>query len=184
MAREYAIQPQHLIDIILDSRTVLNVEYDPLIPEYVDCVLRAGMVRMSDLLWSLLKHSTISQEQPSDTTTKRPSTVMSDYKIILDLTFAATAGLVPDTYACAVNTFTAISSWVLDLLAWNDNKGESGSEQQPGALTNSSDALAMFESLGILFATLSVTEHGASALSTVKDGKCDSFQSLYKMCRF
>ena len=173
MVNEYPIQPQHLIDIVLDSRSVTNVEWDPLIPEYVDCLLKTQMMRISDLLWSLLQHSTISQKQQQSDNLKRPSTLMTDYKIIQNVMLSASAGLVPDTDASAVNTFTAISSWILDLLAWNNNNSsDNETGKQPESLINSSDGLAIFEAFGILFATLSSTQQGVSALSAVKDGKC------------
>ncbi|PGH29454.1 hypothetical protein GX50_07789 [[Emmonsia] crescens] len=167
MLNRYFIPAKRLIDIILVSRSVTNVPWDPLIPLYVDTLHRLGCVKTENILESLLAHSTVSQKrvpaQNGSATTTPVSTLMTDYCIIHNATIAATSGHAPKTIADAANTFAALAKWILTLLSWNSTHRP---ESDPaGSLTNSPDTLAVFESLGILFAALVGTEKSVNALS-------------------
>ncbi|OJD18406.1 hypothetical protein AJ78_01586 [Emergomyces pasteurianus Ep9510] len=167
MLNRYSIPARRLLDLLLASRSVTNVPWDPLIPLYVDTLHRLESVRTEDILESLLAHSTVSQKQVSaqnGSAAKEPvSTLMTDYCIIHNATIAATSGYAPKTVADAVNTFSALAKWIFALLSWNSSHKPVG--DPVGSLTKSPDALAVFESLGILFAALVSTEKSVSALS-------------------
>ncbi|OAX79225.1 hypothetical protein ACJ72_06457 [Emergomyces africanus] len=170
MLNRYSIPAKRLLDLILESRSVTNVPWDPLIPLYVDTLHRLERVAIEDILESLLAHSTVSQKQvpaQNRSVTKAPvSTLMTDYCIIHNATIAATSGHAPKTVADAVNTFSALANWISALLSWNSSREPVG--DPVGSLTKSPDALAVFESLGILFAALVGTEKSVNALSTPK----------------
>ncbi|OJD27964.1 hypothetical protein ACJ73_00638 [Blastomyces percursus] len=167
MLNRHSIPSRRLIDIILASRSVTNVPWDPLIPLYVDTLHRLGSIKLEDILKSLLAHSTVSQKQvaaQNGSTVKPPvSTLMTDYCIIHNATIAATSGHAPKTTPDAANTFSALAKWILALLSWNSSRETVG--DPAGSLTNSPDTLAVFESLGILFAALMSTEKAVNALS-------------------
>ncbi|EEQ83598.2 RNA polymerase II mediator complex subunit Nut1 [Blastomyces dermatitidis ER-3] len=167
MLNRYSIPARRLIDIILALRCVTNVPWDPLIPLYVDTLHRLGSIKLEDILESLLAQSTVSQKQvaaQNGSTTKAPvSTLMTDYCIIHNATIAATSGHAPRTTSDAANTFSALAKWILALLSWNSSREPVG--DPAASLTNSPDTLAVFESLGILFAALMSTEKAVNALS-------------------
>ncbi|PGH16396.1 hypothetical protein AJ79_01727 [Helicocarpus griseus UAMH5409] len=168
MLSRYPIPPKKLIDVILESRSVTNVPWDPLIPIYVDTLHRLGRVKTEHILESLLSHSTVSQKQAPGqdaSATKAPvSTLMTDYCIIHNATIAATSGHSPKTAIDAASTFAALANWVLSLLSWNSSREAEG--DPAGLLANSPDTLAVFESLGILFAALVGSEKAVNALSS------------------
>jgi mediator of RNA polymerase II transcription subunit 5 len=103
--------------------------------------------------------------------------MLTEFRIIQNLVVAATAGFAPDTAGGMLNSFIAIADWILALLAFNpdakavDGSGEpdNGAPQHPEWLMGSADALAVFESLGILFAALAATEKGLNALVEMKN---------------
>ncbi|EER43520.1 RNA polymerase II mediator complex subunit Nut1 [Histoplasma capsulatum H143] len=167
MLNRHSIPGRRLIDIILAARVVTNVPWDPLIPLYVDTLHRLGSIKLEDILESLLAHSTVSQKQASvqnGSATKTPlSTLMTDYCVIHNATIAATSGHAPKTITEAGNTFSALAQWILSLLSSNSSREPEG--DPASSLTSSPDALAVFESLGILFAALVSTERSANALS-------------------
>ncbi|KAK2777681.1 mediator complex subunit [Emmonsiellopsis sp. PD_33] len=168
MLDRYPLPTRKLIDIILQSRSVTNVPWDPLIPLYVDTIHRLRAIKLENILQSLLAHSTISQNrqsEPDGSVAKTPvSTLMTDYCIIHNATIAATSGHAPKTSSDAANTFAALANWILVFLSWGSTH-EAGNDQESW-LTSSPDVLAVFESLGILFAALVGTEKSVNALST------------------
>ncbi|ODH38206.1 hypothetical protein ACO22_02480 [Paracoccidioides brasiliensis] len=168
MLNRYPMPGEKLVDAILESRSVTNVPWDPLIPLYVDSLHRIERVKIEEILKSLLVHSTVSQKQESVQSISRPktsvSTLMSDYCIIHNATIAATSGHAPNTTTDAANIFAMLAHWIIALLSWMSSN-EAGREPAD-LLANSPDTLAVFESLGILLAALVGTEKSVNALSS------------------
>lgn len=202
MLDRYYLSSKRLIDIVLESRIVTDVVWDPLIPLYVEVLHRLSRAKLHDVLISLLQHSTISGGHGSGNGSgtgsgdhddkfrrqhggnagavsgfedvKSPSTLMTDYRILQRIIMAATSGHAPKTTTDAVKTFAAVSDWILAMLAWN-SKGENDGDQS-GLLTTSPEAQSIFDSLGILLAALVTTEKTVSALSIQgKGGKFFSY---------
>jgi mediator of RNA polymerase II transcription subunit 5 len=185
MINRYSLSERKVIDIVLESRSVTNVSWDPLIPLYVDALHLLGKAKIPDILTSLLAHSTISEDRrrgpgSEDASIKKRKmksgvdTFMTDFRIIQNIAIAVTSGYPPKTTADALNTFVAVSNWISALVSWNS--GSEGENNQSGWLMSSPDALAAFESLGILLAALAGTEKALNALSLPgAEGICCSF---------
>lgn len=200
------IPARKLIDLVLDSREVTNVEWDPLLPLYVDSLIRLGQLRIPDVLSSLLVHSTVSGKRekaarPSSAGCYQPSTLMMEHGIIQNLMIALTTESAPDTLASAMGTFSAIADWILALLAYgpggrgrgddsSNTEDENGQHQhqQAETLMSSPEAITLSESLGILFAALAGAEQGMNALSTIKEqgryNSACSFQCFTGCCAY
>jgi mediator of RNA polymerase II transcription subunit 5 len=180
MISRYSLSGKKAIDIVLESRSVLNASWDPLIPLYVDALHRLGKAKISDILMSLLEHSTIYEgRQPGprseDNSIKKKrrevNTLMTDFRIIQDIVIAVTSGHPPKTTTDALNTFVTVSNWIFALVSWNSSSDADNDQQ--GWLMSSPDALPVFESLGILLAALAGTEKGLNALSVPgAEGTC------------
>lgn len=189
MMRRHPVSGKKLVDAVLEARAVTNVEWDPLIPIYVDHIHRLADTRTSDVLSSLLSHSTISnhhdsqQKRSGDTgqygqvqnsktlDTKgsaEVSTFMTDYRIIQNLMMAVTSGHGPISAMGILGTFSVIAEWILALTSWNPQIGEEKDQSQ--GLMGSNDAISIFESIGFLFVALMSSEKSAGALSSLKPG--------------
>lgn len=157
-----------IIDAVLESKAVTNVSWDPLIPLYADTLRRLGMIKIPDVLNSLLKHSSIAEQDhgPKANTTKRPTgvnTLLTDYRILQDLLMAVTAGWVPKSTQEARRTFSSVADWIFALLSWNSANADD--ENPAGGLGDSQDAVQVFESIGILLAALMGNGNALDSLS-------------------
>jgi len=186
-----------LLDVVLEeARTVTNnVQWDPLLPLYVDALGKLGKVKISTVLQVLLRHSSVVES--SSGTSSKPQTP----------TAAAAAAELPEKEkerekekgkektrkgkkVCTFMTdIRIIQDAVMAISAGNAPKttGEAvqiftaiaewimavvawhnnnmDEDRQGGGLMNSPDAVSLFESLGILLAALSGTEKALEALS-------------------
>jgi hypothetical protein len=194
MIARHPLPSRKLIDVILDSKAETGVEWDPLVPLYVDSLLKMKALKIPDVLTSLLVHSMVrprnSGEQPYPRPRDQASILLTEYRIIQNLVAAATAGFAPETAGGMLNSFIAIADWILALLAFNpgakavDGSGEPDNEapQHPEWLMGSADALAVFESLGILFAALAATAKGLNALAEMKNQGGITIWFRYNIC--
>ncbi|KAL1854305.1 mediator complex subunit [Paecilomyces lecythidis] len=169
-----------LLDVVLESRTVTDVQWDPLLPLYVDSLAKLGHVKISTVLSSALKYSTIVDNKPGSPAAaagtappgeeikkkgrKVSSSLMTDIRLIQDAMMAISAGFSPKTATEAVNIFSAVAEWILAVVSWHN--GNVDEQHQTGGLMNSPDGMTLFESLGILLAALSATGKALEALAT------------------
>lgn len=169
-----------LLDVVLESRTVTDVQWDPLLPLYVDSLAKLGHVKISTVLSSALKYSTIVDNKAGDSPggtaaaaageeikkkkgRKVSSSLMTDIRIIQDAMMTISAGFSPKTTVEAVNIFSAVAEWIIAVVAWHN--GNVDEQHQTGGLMNSPDGMTLFESLGILLAALSATGKALEALA-------------------
>jgi mediator of RNA polymerase II transcription subunit 5 len=169
-----------LLDVILESRSFIKVQWDPLLPLYVDSLTKAGALKVSSVLRSLLKHSSIRLDEPLQTKDsanatgkvaaapekkfRKASTLMIDTRIIQDVMMSISSGNPLKSAKEAANIFAVVAEWILALIAWHNSQV---TEDRPsGGLMSSPDAISLFESLGILLAAVSETERGLEALSS------------------
>lgn len=96
---------------------------------------------------------------------RRVCTFMTDIKVIQDVMLSISTGHTPKTSAEAVGIFSAISEWILAIVAWQHSHTSLDEHQQSGGLMSSPDAISLFESLGILLAALSGSGKGLEVLS-------------------
>ncbi|KAF3491982.1 uncharacterized protein GIQ15_01499 [Arthroderma uncinatum] len=189
MLRRHPIASKDLVDIILESRTVTEFDWDPLVPDYVDAIHRLAHIDIFEILPSLLAHSSIQSDvqhrKKQDKThndsanheidggkasvpetLKKPTTLLTDYGIIQNVITAVTTGHAPKTALGFMNTCSAIADWILTLISWSrlteTEKGEGGG----GQLLSSPDVVSIFVAIGFLFGALAGTEIGATALSS------------------
>lgn len=180
LSRRAPLKETSLLDVILESRASIKIQWDPLLPLYVDTLTKAGALKVSSVLRSLLKHASIRLDEPGNTKDsanetnkvtaaaenriRKTSTLMTDYRIIHDATISLSTGHPPKSAKEAANIFAVVAEWILALVAWHNSQI---SEDQPsGGLMGSPDALSLFESLGILLAAVASTERGLEALSS------------------
>ncbi|KAJ9261509.1 hypothetical protein DTO195F2_4039 [Paecilomyces variotii] len=169
-----------LLDVVLESRTVTDVQWDPLLPLYVDSLAKLGHVKISTVLSSALKYSTIVDNKAGDSPggtaaaaageeikkkkgRRVSSSLMTDIRIIQDAMMTISAGFSPKTTVEAVNIFSAVAEWIIAVVAWHN--GNVDEQHQTGGLMNSPDGMTLFESLGILLAALSATGKALEALA-------------------
>ncbi|KAH8693155.1 putative RNA polymerase II mediator complex subunit Nut1 [Talaromyces proteolyticus] len=156
-----------LVDVILESRSVTNGQYDPLIPSYVDALTKFGKLKTATVLNGLRKHSSIGDQTLSADAkekTSKLSTLMSDTRIVQDTIVPLSSPNLSITIHDVTSIFTVASEWILSLVRLHSSS--IAENQQTVGLLNSPDVLALFESLGILFIALSATEKGLDALSS------------------
>ncbi|KAL4964826.1 putative RNA polymerase II mediator complex subunit Nut1 [Aspergillus stella-maris] len=181
-----------LLDALLDSRLSASasatgkgaiVKWDPLVPIYIDVLIKMGKVSIAAVLGCLLKHSFVSgpssrknREKEKDTNNsikdddktaktkkKRPVyTLMTDIRVVQDAMLSVSTGQAAKTALEAVHAFSAIVDWIQALIAWHN--GQLDAEMPAGMLGNP-DAVLLFESVGILLAALSGTGKGLTVLS-------------------
>lgn len=175
------VKENELLDLLLEARASSSVTWDPLLPLYVDGLCKVGRVKSSSALASLLRHSSIvdlsssgegeQQSSPSKPRKDKPSTLMTDIKVIQDVMMFISTGSIPKTVVEAADIYSATVDWILAVVAWHNHSQEAA--QQTGGLMGSPDAVSLFESLGILLAALSGTNKGLEALSS------DSNQGMF-----
>jgi mediator of RNA polymerase II transcription subunit 5 len=170
------LEENELLDLLLEARASSSVTWDPLLPLYVDGLCKVGRVKSSSALASLLRHSSISNVLESGKAKAeqdgslpklkkdRPSTLMTDIKVIQDVMMFISTGSIPKTVVEAADIYSATVDWILAVVAWH-NHSQDGS-QEAGGLLGSPDAASLFESLGILLAALSGTSKGLEVLSS------------------
>ncbi|KAJ5570869.1 hypothetical protein N7535_004529 [Penicillium sp. DV-2018c] len=161
-----------LLDLLLEARASSSVAWDPLVPLYVDGLCKVGKVKTSSALAGLLRHSSISKvggagdEQggsPAKLKKDKPSTLMTDIKVIQDVMMFISTGSIPKNIVEAADIYSATVDWILAVVAWHNRSQEAA--QETGGLLGSPDAVSLFESLGILLAALSGTSKGLEVLS-------------------
>ncbi|RAK72118.1 putative RNA polymerase II mediator complex subunit Nut1 [Aspergillus fijiensis CBS 313.89] len=159
-----------LLDVLLETRLSTGIKWDPLLPLYIDCLCKMGLVQTSTVLNALLKHSSIHDKHQSSSVEVYPGkksrscyTLMTDIRVVQDAMLSVSTGSVPKSFSEAISIFTAIIDWIQAVVAWNSSHIDSG-HQNPG-LISSPDAVSLFESLGILLAALSGTTKGLEVLS-------------------
>ena len=183
------VKENELLDLLLEARASSSVTWDPLLPLYVDGLCKIGRVKSSSALTSLLKHSSVmgalasgsgegdgvgeGQGSPSKSKKHKPSTLMTDIKVIQDVMVFISTGSIPKTVIEAADIYSATVDWILAVVAWHNHSSDSG--QETGGLMGSPDAVLLFESLGILLAALSGTSKGLEVLSS------DYNQGMYKL---
>ncbi|KAJ5570462.1 uncharacterized protein N7459_009892 [Penicillium hispanicum] len=165
------VNENDLLDLLLESRAASSIIWDPLLPVYVDGLCKSGQVKSSTALTSLLKHSSIRGKQETKSTV---STLMTDIKVVQDVMLSISTGAVPRTVTEAAELYSATVEWISAVVAWHHSSMDVS--QQAGGLMGSSDAVSLFESLGILLAALSGTAKGLEVLSS--DYQKGIFQGL------
>ncbi|KGO46374.1 Mediator complex, subunit Med5, fungi [Penicillium expansum] len=170
------VKENELLDLLLESRASSSVTWDPLLPLYVDGLCKVGRVKSSSALASLLKHSSIldvsgsgesegeGPGSPSKSKKQKPSTLMTDIKVIQDVMVFISTGSIPKTVIEAADIYSATVDWILAVVSWHTRCMDPS--QQTGGLMGSPDAVSLFESLGILLAALSGTSKGLEVLSS------------------
>lgn len=175
LSRRAPLQQTLLVDVLLESRSVTAdiFPYDPLVPRYTTALRKLGLIRTSTLLDGLRKHSSIGREQDKSvaadqesqkTVVESPSTLMTDSRIVQDIIVPLSSSSLPLSIHEVQNIFLVAAKWILAVVRWHTSN--ISDDQQSGGLMSSQDALALFESLGILLIALSGTEKGHEALSS------------------
>ncbi|KAI2785701.1 Mediator of RNA polymerase II transcription subunit 5 [Penicillium oxalicum] len=159
MQRRVPLKENELLDLLFETRSTVNVTWDPLLPVYVEGLCKARQVKAASALKRLLAHSTIRKGPESKCKT---STFMTDIKVIQDVMLSISTGAIPRVIPEAAELYDATAEWILAVVEWYN---QTASEQNGGANT-SADALSLFESLGILLAALSGTNKGLEMLSS------------------
>ncbi|KAL4798820.1 mediator complex, subunit Med5 [Aspergillus venezuelensis] len=184
-----------LLDALLDSRLSASasatgkgpaVKWDPLVPLYIDVLVKMGKVSLAAVLGCLLKHSSVSgpsskknreKEKQSEKETDKTKdddklaqkkskrqiyTLMTDIRVIQDAMLSVSTGQAAKTALEVVHAFTAIVDWIQALIAWHNGQLDA---EMPAGMMGNPDAVLLFESVGILLAALSGTGKGLAVLS-------------------
>ena len=170
LAERDPIPKAKLIDVVLEARSVTNVDWDPLIPLYTESLRQLGMIKAPDILNSLLKHSTITEHEQSHASKKTPveqttkaSTFLTDFRIIQNIMMAVTSGLTPKKLGEGRSMLASVADWIFALLSWNSANADD--ENPIGGLAGSPDAVSVFEAIGILLAALVGSENALDSFS-------------------
>ncbi|KAJ5718183.1 hypothetical protein N7488_003829 [Penicillium malachiteum] len=153
------VSEAELIDLLLEIRGASSITWDPLLPVYVDGLCKAGQVKSSSALVGLLKHSSVRNRDGN----KKLSTLMTDIKVIQDISFCVSTGSIPRTVNEAAELYSATVEWVFAISLWHNSLDPS---QQDGGLMGSPDAVSLIEALGVLLVALSGAAKGLEMLST------------------
>ncbi|KAJ5483869.1 Mediator of RNA polymerase II transcription subunit 5 [Penicillium diatomitis] len=159
MQRRAPLKEHDLLDLLFETRSTVNVPWDPLLPVYVDGLCKAKQVKTASALRRLLAHSTIRKDPESKCKT---STFMTDIKVIQDVMLSISTGTIPRLTPEAAELYDATAEWILAVIEWYNRNAL----LRNGGATTSADALSLFESLGILLAALSGTTKGLETLSS------------------
>ncbi|KAL4951104.1 mediator complex, subunit Med5 [Aspergillus filifer] len=180
-----------LLEALLDSRLSASasatgkdvmVKWDPLVPIYIDVLVKMGKVSIAAVLGCLLRHSSVSgpslrkiREKEKDTNNveddeknakpkkKRPVyTLMTDIRVVQDAMLSVSTGQAAKTALEVVHAFSAIVDWIQALIAWHNGQLDA---EMPAGMMGNPDAVLLFESVGILLAALSGTGKGLTVLS-------------------
>jgi mediator of RNA polymerase II transcription subunit 5 len=172
-----------LVEVLLDSHSITAdiFPYDPLIPRYATALRKLGLIRTSTFLDGVRKRSVIGPTTSATTTDHdkpadqkravKSSTLMTDTRIVQDVITSLSSTSLSLSAHELHSIFTVAAEWILAVVRWHASN--ISDDHQSGGLLSSSDALALFESLGILLFALSTTEKGLEALSS------ESTQGIY-----
>ena len=170
LSRRAPIQQALLVDVLLDSRSVTaNIFlYDPLIPRFATALRKLGLIRTTTLLDGLRKRSSLGSQSIEKVDhgekTTCQSMLMTDTRIVQDLIGPLSSSSLPLSTNDIQRMFATTAEWILDVSRWHaSNINE---ENQMGGLMSSPDALALFESLGILLVAISATAKGHDVLAS------------------
>ncbi|KAL4784349.1 mediator of RNA polymerase II transcription subunit 5 [Aspergillus varians] len=157
-----------LLDALFATRRSSGVNWDPLLPLYIDCLCKTGRVQISTVLASLLQHSSI-RDKPSSSadvaSLKKKTkcyTLMTDIRVVQDALLSISAGVTAKTFPEGIHTLSAVADWIQAIIAWHNGLLDA---EQPVGIMGSPDAVLLFESVGILLVTLSGTAKGLEVLS-------------------
>lgn len=172
-----------LVEALLDSSSITAgvFSYDPLIPQYVTALRSLGLIRIPALLDGLQSRSFTTthpaavaaqeeEEEEGASVEQKPSTaidqprLMMSIRIVQDLIASFTSSALSLTAHDTRNIFAASATWILEMVALHPNDIHDG--HQTEGFLDSSDALALFESLGILLVALSATTIGHNVLAS------------------
>ncbi|KAJ5714921.1 uncharacterized protein N7483_012102 [Penicillium malachiteum] len=153
------VSEAELLDLLLEIRGASSITWDPLLPVYVDGLCKAGQVKSSSALVGLLKHSSVRNRDGN----RKVSTLMTDIKVIQDISFCVSTGSIPRTVNEAAELYSATVEWVFAVSIWHNSLDPS---HQDGGLMSSPDAVSLVEALGVLLVALSGAAKGLEMLST------------------
>ncbi|KAK2748758.1 mediator complex subunit [Myotisia sp. PD_48] len=190
MWRRHPIPGKKLVDIVIESRELTGIEWDPLIPKYVDHIQKIARVKVSEVLSSLLAHSSIlsdclPENQPGDfseidkqvgslPTKPKIKTLISDYGIIQNIVTAVTTnGYTSTSVSGVINACSVISKWIMALVEWN-TQIQVQKDQPDGDLLNYPDFVGIFVSIGFLFGAIMGTDAAMEAFTLRKS---ETFQT-------
>ncbi|KAJ5949659.1 hypothetical protein N7454_001243 [Penicillium verhagenii] len=155
------VKEDELLDMLLEARGASTITWDPLLPVYVDGLCKAGQIKAASALTSVLKHSSIHEQNGNRSKT---STLMTDIKVIGDVMLSISTGAIPRSAHEAAELYTATVEWIFAVVS--SHKNNMSSSQHMGGLMSSPDAVSLIESIGILLAALSGTAKGVETLSS------------------
>jgi mediator of RNA polymerase II transcription subunit 5 len=170
LSRRAQLQQASLVDVLLESQSITAdiFPYDPLIPRYATALRKLGLIRTATLLDGLRKQSFIDSQSTAGAEQRQkavnPSMLMTDTRIVQDLIAPLSSSSLSLTTHDIQNIFAVTAEWILDVARWHASN--INDEHQMGGLMSSPDALALFESLGILLVALSATAKGHDALAS------------------
>ncbi|KAI1953073.1 mediator complex subunit [Ophidiomyces ophidiicola] len=182
MMRRHPITAKSLVRILLDARLESNTIWEPLIPQYIDVLQRLGYLKLPEIMKFLLPYSTIHCDthpavKPENDgkgvkRKRKPSTLMTDNKIIQNIIAAISLSRAPKSTLEAVGIIRASADWISTLLSW-DPYGDDPDGVNSGGLLGHQEGACLFGSLGLLVVALAATEKGIGALSSLslKDRK-------------
>lgn len=153
------VSEDELLDLLLEVRGASTITWDPLLPVYVDGLCKAGQVKPSAALSSLLKHSSVRNKENG----RKISTLMTDIKVIQDVSFVISTGSIPRTANEAAELYSVTVEWVFAVSMWHNSLDPS---QQVGGMMNSPDVVSLIEALGVLLVALSGAPKGLEVLSS------------------
>ncbi|KAL4927229.1 putative RNA polymerase II mediator complex subunit Nut1 [Aspergillus undulatus] len=153
-----------LTDALLSTRAASGVKWDPLVPLYIDVLVKMGRVQVSSVLGGLLRYSSITGTTTATTTHKQGRdqekkkrkrgkgyTLMTDIRVIQDAMLSISTGAAAKTALEVIHSFSAIVDWIQALIAWHNGQLDAG---MPAGMIGNPDAVLLFESVGILLAAL------------------------------
>lgn len=192
LSRRAPLQQAALVDVLLESRSITAdiFPYDPLIPRYATALRKLGLIRTASLLDGLRKRSSLGNQSTEGAEqgqkTAKASMLMTDIRIVQDLIAPLSSSSLSLSTNDIQSIFAITAEWILDVARWHAS--DINDEHQIGGLMSSPDALALFESLGILLVALSATAKGHDALASestsgmaglffIYEAVTDSFQS-------
>ena len=171
MLVRHPIGEEELIGLLFDSRGAAVHSWDPLLPLYIDELCKSGRIKSSTALKGLLNHSPIREKEGNQS---KISVLMTDIKVIQNVVLLISSGVTPQTVTDAAELFSVAVEWIGTIVAWHNQSVDS---QDTGGLMSNSDAVSLFDSLGILLAALSGTPKGLETLSS--EYKTGIFQGIW-----
>lgn len=169
LSRRAPLQQASVVDVLLDSQAITAdiFPYDPLIPRYATALRKLGLIRTASLLDGLRKRSSLGNQPAGGAERQKMgnrSMLMTDARIVQDLIAPLSSSSLSLNTSDIQSIFAITAEWILDVARWHAS--DINDEHQMGGLMSSPDALALFESLGILLVALSATAKGHDALAS------------------